>query len=101
MRNIRKITCVCGMGLGSGLLIKMTVQKALDKLGVKGMAVNVEVGDVSTARAFGSDLVLASPEFGPRLEGGPSPVVVVNNLLSVDEVQTKLAPHVRDWFPNL
>ncbi len=100
MADIKKITCVCGMGLGSGLLIKMTVQKALDRLGVKGMAVTVEVGDVSTARAFGSDLVLASPEFGPRLQGGPSPVVVVNNLLSVDEVQKKLEPYVKKWFPS-
>jgi len=93
----RKIVCVCGMGLGSGLIIKMSVQKALERLGFKGLDVEVEVMDVSTAQSVGADVVLTNNEFAPRLQNTKGKVIALQNLMNVDEIQEKITPIVDKW----
>lgn len=93
----RKIVCVCGMGLGSGLIIKMSVQKALERLGFKGLDVGVEVMDVSTAQGVGADILLTNNEFAPRLQNAKGKVIALQNLMNVDEIERKIAPIVNDW----
>ena len=45
-----KILAVCGMGLGSALLLRMLVEKAVKKLNLDAQ---VTVADISTARGAG------------------------------------------------
>lgn len=92
-----KIICVCGMGLGSGLIIKMTVQKTLEKLGFRGLEVDVEVLDVSTAQGVGCDLILTNHEFAPRLSEAKGTVIALNNLMSEKEVMENLEPYAKKW----
>ena len=35
--GIKKIMCCCGSGLGSSLMIRLNVEKALKKLGIIGV----------------------------------------------------------------
>ena len=39
MNRIRKIMCCCGNGVGTSLMLQMTVEEALEKLGVSGVEV--------------------------------------------------------------
>ena len=64
-----KILAVCGMGLGTGLLLRMQAEKALRELGIQA---DVEVADIGTARALASsaDLILTSEELAAAARQG-------------------------------
>ena len=80
-----KIICVCGMGIGTSILLKMNADNALEKLGLSGEA---EAADIGTAKGAAStaDLVLTSAEMAEELEGISAPVRVINNFMDVDEI---------------
>lgn len=84
-----KILAVCGMGLGSGLILRMTAEKALKQLGLEA---DLEVADIGTARAVASsaDLILTSQELAEQLGQVKPRVVTVTNFIDVEEMKTKL-----------
>ena len=87
--NAVKIVAVCGMGIGTSVMLKINIENALSELGVDA---DVEASDISTAKgaAGGADLVLTSEELAHDLEGLDCPVVVVSNFFDNDEVIEKL-----------
>jgi ascorbate PTS system EIIB component len=88
-----KIAAICGMGLGSGLLVKMGVERVLKRNGVDEREFSVEVGDISTAKSLWPDLFVTSTEFGPRLkESQDIPVIEVHNLFDEKEIEAALVP---------
>ena len=84
-----KIIAVCGMGIGTSVLLKMNIDNALEKLGVDA---DVEAADISTARGAASmaDLVMTSAELVDQLGDVDVPVVVVDNFVDAAEVEAKL-----------
>ncbi len=84
-----RILTVCGMGLGSGLLLRMQVEKALKQLGVSA---DVEVSDMGSARAMAqtADLIVTSNELAQQLGNVKPPVVTIVNFVSLNEMLTKL-----------
>jgi ascorbate PTS system EIIB component len=84
-----KILAVCGMGLGSGLLLRMQAEKALKELGLKA---DVEVADIGTARALAStaDLILTSDELAQQLGAVKPKVVTISNFIDLREMVEKL-----------
>ena len=84
-----KIVCVCGMGIGTSILLKMNTEKAAAKLGIDA---DVTAADISSARgsAQGCDLILTSQELATELDGTSVPVVVINNFMDLSEIETKL-----------
>jgi galactitol-specific phosphotransferase system IIB component len=81
------------MGLGSGLLVKMGVERVLKRGGFDEREFSVEVGDISTAKSLWPDLFVTSTEFGPRLRDSQSvPVVEVHNLFDEKEIESVLVP---------
>lgn len=84
-----KILAVCGMGLGSGLLLRMQAEKALRELGVKA---DLEVADIGTARALAStaDLIVTSEELAQQLGAVKPKVVVITNFIDLKEMVDKL-----------
>lgn len=90
-----KILAVCGMGLGSGLLLRMQAEKALKKLGVQA---DLEVADIGTARAVAAtaDLIITSEELAQQLGKVKPRVVTITNFVNLDEMVTKLGEALRD-----
>ena len=88
-----KIVAVCGMGIGTSVMLKMNIEQALQDLGVADS--QVEAADISTARgaASGADLVLTSDELAEQLAGLDTPVVVIDNFFDMDEITGKLKEH--------
>lgn len=84
-----KIVTVCGMGIGTSVLLKMNTEKALRALGVDA---DVEAADIGTARgaARTAQIVLTSADLVEELGEVPATVLVINNFTSVDEVTEKL-----------
>ncbi|NMB88170.1 MAG: PTS sugar transporter subunit IIB [Chloroflexi bacterium] len=80
------------MGLGSGLLVRMGIERALKKAGISENDFNVEVADISTAKAVWPDIFVTSTEFATRLRELDTPVVEIFNLFDEKEIGEKLLP---------
>lgn len=87
-----KICCVCGMGLGSGLLVKMTVERVLKQAGLTDQDFAVEVADISTARSMNPSVYVTTREFSKELREVDAKVVEVLNLFDEKEVAAQLVP---------
>ena len=95
-----KIGCVCGMGLGSGLLVKMGVDNVLKAAGYKEGTWQCEVLDVSTARQPGISIYVTTSEFSRNLKDLGAEVVEVKNLFSEKEIAEKLVPVYKKVVKN-
>lgn len=89
-----KIVAVCGMGIGTSILLKMNAEKAADRLGIDAQ---VEAADISAARgmAMTSDLVLTSAELATELQGVKPPVVVIDNFTDVDQIAERISAAIQ------
>ncbi|MGV8877118.1 MAG: PTS sugar transporter subunit IIB [Rhodoglobus sp.] len=84
-----KIVAVCGMGIGTSVLLKMNAEKVLRTLGVDA---DVEAADIGVARGMARDaqIVLTSEEFATEMGDVPAQVIVINNFFDLEEITTKL-----------
>ncbi len=84
-----KIVTVCGMGIGTSVLLKMNAEKALRALDIDA---DVEAADIGTARgaARTAQIVLTSADLVDEIGEVAAKVVVIDNFTSVDEVTRKL-----------
>jgi len=86
-----KILTVCGMGIGTSVLLKMTTEKALAALGLDA---DVEAADIGVARgmARSAQIVLTSADLAEELGADlADKVIVISNFTSVPEISGKLA----------
>jgi PTS system ascorbate-specific IIB component len=84
------ILAVCGMGLGSALLLRMLVEKAVKKLNLDAQ---VTIADISTARGAGTDadIIVTSAELEERLGTVQGKIITIKNYIDVDEMTEKLS----------
>ncbi|WP_273333995.1 PTS sugar transporter subunit IIB [Dictyoglomus turgidum] len=79
-----KVLAVCGMGLGSSLVLKMTIEKALKELNLEG---EVQTADIVTAKgaSLDADLIITSKELAEQFGSVSVPIVTVKNYVDVKE----------------
>lgn len=82
-----KILAVCGFGVGTSLLLRMSIESACSQLGISAEVENVDVTSVS---GLSADLIMSSAEIAGELSGISIPVVVVNNFMDLGEIKDKL-----------
>ncbi|SDH99697.1 PTS system IIB component, L-Asc family [Arthrobacter subterraneus] len=89
-----KIVAVCGMGIGTSVLLKMNAEKVLAALGIDA---DVEAADIGVARgaAQTADIVLTSDELAPEIGDVPAEVIIIENFFDLDEITEKLTPAVQ------
>jgi PTS system ascorbate-specific IIB component len=75
------------MGLGTSLLAKMNVEKALKGIGVSG--VSVEHSSISDALVSKFDLYVVSKDLSKEVSS-LSNVVILDNIMDGKELETKL-----------
>ncbi|KZE91961.1 PTS sugar transporter subunit IIB [Microbacterium sp. TNHR37B] len=85
-----KIVTVCGMGIGTSVLLKMNAEKALRALDIDA---EVEAADIGVARGMArtANIVLTSADLADEIGETPAKVIVINNFTSVDEITTKIS----------
>lgn len=85
-----KILTVCGMGLGTGLLLRMNTEAALKVIGVEDAW--VEVADISMARGAGAtaDIVITSSELAEQIGRVKGKLITIHNFIDKKEIETKL-----------
>lgn len=80
-----KILAVCSFGVGSSLILKLTIDKAFARLRVSGESENI---DVSLARGTPCDGIFTSAELAETLgESVGVPVIPIKRYMDVNEVE--------------
>ncbi|HWO76191.1 MAG TPA: PTS sugar transporter subunit IIB [Bacillus sp. (in: firmicutes)] len=82
-----KILCVCGLGQGTSLILRINVETVLRELGVQA---DVDNTDVSSASSENPDFIITSNELAQSLEGHSSKIIIVNNYFDMNEIKTAL-----------
>ena len=84
-----KIIAVCGMGIGTSVLLKMNAEKVLAQLGIDA---TVEATDMKTAReSTDAELILTTPDLAQLLTGLKSEVVTIDHFFDLEEIAKKLS----------
>ena len=87
-----KIICVCGMGLGSSLILKMSVETALKQLGIKDA--DVEHVSAGTMEGLNHNIIVTAEDFRDEFPGRDD-VVFVRNVVKADEVKAALEAYMK------
>ncbi len=96
MKHLRIMT-VCGFGLGTSLVLRMTLDDVLLKHNIKAKTF---CSDADTAVGQQFDLVLTSQELRHLFKETETPVVVIENFLSTNEVEEKALPIIAKLIEN-
>ena len=85
--SVKSIMCCCGSGLGSSLLVRMNVEKAVKELGFSG--IDVQHSSLSSAVNGAADLFV----IGKDLEASAGELenkIILDNILDMEELKSKL-----------
>ena len=86
-----KIITVCGLGVGSSLIMKMTVDSACSQLGVK---CNIDHWDMGTVKGKPCDLIVTTEEFKKNFQDQEN-VVYLKNMVDTKEAKEKLEEYFK------
>lgn len=82
-----KILTVCGMGFGTSLMVKMTID---DILGEIGYSADVEASDIGSVVGREADLIVTSTEMKNQLSTAEADVIYLKNMTDKQEIREKL-----------
>jgi|Deesub1362A_J573_1020465.scaffolds.fasta_scaffold00927_14 PTS system ascorbate-specific IIB component len=88
-----RIMTVCGVGMGTSLLLRMHVEDVLKDLGVRAQ---VEAQDANQARGARVDLILTSPPLVDVCSGGHAPVRAIHSFVDKDEIRRVLVEFLQE-----
>lgn len=89
-----KILAVCGFGVGSSMVLKMTIDKVIKEMGVKA---SVENTDLSTAKAENADIYFTSHELAAELRSSvKNPVYPVKKYMDKEEVKSQMEKYLSE-----
>lgn len=78
-----KILAVCGLGQGSSLILRMTIEDALKKLGIEA---DVDHMDLGIAQNENADYILTNQELADSMKETKAKVLIVQNFFDINEV---------------
>lgn len=89
-----KILAVCGFGVGSSMILKMSIQKVLKEMGIDG---EVENTDINDARGADCDVIFTSHELCEELKSNCRvPVYPVKKYMDLAEVKSVVEKYLNE-----
>lgn len=85
MKRLRIMT-VCGFGLGSSMILKITLDGVLKE---NGISAETFCADATTAIGEDFDVVFTSRDMASMFKNITKPVVVIDNFLSKDQIKER------------
>lgn len=84
-----KIIAVCGMGIGTSVLLKMNAEKVLTQLGIDA---TVQATDMKTAReSQDAELILTTPDLAQLMTGLTAEIITIEHFFDLEELTRKLS----------
>ena len=98
MAKTLNVLCVCQIGVGSSVMLRVFVDKVLKDLKVVDDW-SIEISDVTTGGglAASSDVIIANFEVAAVVEKYGKPVIALNNMTSKKEIAEKLGDFLKSW----
>ena len=88
-----KITCVCGMGMGSSLIAKMNIEGILSQEGIDAEVDNCDLGSVSSKD---SDWYVTTRELANNMpEHIKDCTIVLSDFISLDVIRAEMIKHLK------
>ncbi len=88
-----KVMTICGVGMGSSLILRSTAEKALRQLGVDA---EVAHEDVSSARSVDADVIIGQALHTEEFENAAPVVVTISDFTDVDALANKLRAPLKE-----
>ena len=89
-----KALAVCGFGVGSSMILKMSLEKAFRELGISG---EVENTDINDARGAQADVIFTSHELAEELRSSVNiPVYSVKRYMDIAEVKAAVEKYMSE-----
>ena len=85
-----KILAICGAGIGTSEILRVTATRALQRLGIEATVVATDVQHVE-GQEEDAQVILATAEHVAHLPRTYAQVIVVENILDQAELESKLA----------
>lgn len=92
MAKRMKIVTVCGCGLGSSLLAKVSIEKIAREYGVK---TTIDAADAGTVKGHRADIIVTTTQLAPRVgKVKDTPVLTVDSFMDKEQLRAVLAPYL-------
>lgn len=91
-----KILAACGSGMGSSMMIKMKIEKAMREAGITDFKVDYSSVSESKSLASQYDIVVAANGLIHQLDGRTKGTLIgLNNLMDDQEIKDKILPVIQ------
>jgi ascorbate PTS system EIIB component len=84
-----KIVAICGAGIGTSAILKVSAERALQKLGFEADVTATDVSRLATDAAD-AQIILTTPDHVSDIGKTFADVIVVENILDQEELTAKL-----------
>ena len=84
-----KIVAICGAGIGTSAILKVSAERALQRLGLEADVTATDVTRLATDAAD-AQIILTTPDHVDDIGRTFADVIVVENILDQEELTTKL-----------
>jgi PTS system ascorbate-specific IIB component len=94
-----KVITVCGVGMGSSLILKMTAEDAFREARIEA---SVEHSDLAGAKAMNADIIVVQSLHAAEVSGFAPVIVVIKNFLDKDFIkqETLRLLKVKGWISD-
>ncbi|MEN4041610.1 MAG: PTS sugar transporter subunit IIB [Anaerolineaceae bacterium] len=89
-----KIATLCGMGFGTSMMLKLTIDEILKKEGVKGC--QVIPWDLGSFKGQQVDIIVAPTDMARHLKDTTIKVVYIKNLVDKKEISQKVMDAINE-----
>jgi len=93
-----KIATLCGMGFGTSMLLKLTIEDIFKEQNVSGH--QVIPWDLGSFKGQKVDLVVAPTDMKTHLLNSETPVVYIKNLVDKEEISEKVMAAIQEIENN-
>lgn len=88
-----RVLTVCGVGMGSSLMLRMTAEEAFKDLGVSA---KVEATDVSSARSMPADIIIGQGMHTEAFEDSAPIVITISNFMDKEGLRRQLDERMQE-----
>lgn len=82
-----KILAVCGVGMGSSLILRMNIEVVLRENGINAL---VEHSDLTGAKGADADYIATSKDLADTFAVDDERIIVINNFIDKNEIKEVL-----------
>ncbi|MCL5428845.1 MAG: PTS sugar transporter subunit IIB [Chloroflexi bacterium] len=87
-----KIATLCGMGFGTSMMLKLTIDDLLKAEGIEAETIPWDLGSFKGQLV---DIVVAPLDMKSHLKDATAKVVLINNLVDKAEIKTKILAAIK------